>query len=226
MVRGALERSWRPVLVFVLGLLIVVVSSPTAGGAQQSQQVERLTIATEADKGNLTPYSFRPPPGIHSELVGLVYDTLFLHPYTEEPIPWLATEASANADATVWTVTLRDDVTWHDGEEFTAEDVAFTYDYYRDGPPNRYTHHASEVPVVESAEALDATTVEFTCEQPCPTLDLVTLADLPILPQHIWEDVEDPQTYTDLPVGTGPYRLAEYVEDQSYLFEANEDYFL
>jgi len=226
MVRGALERSWRPVLVFVLGLLIVVVSSPTAGGAQQSQQVERLTIATEADKGNLTPYSFRPPPGIHSELVGLVYDTLFLHPYTEEPISWLATEASANADATVWTVTLRDGVTWHDGEEFTAEDVAFTYDYYRDGPPNRYTHHASEVPVVESAEALDATTVEFTCEQPCPTLDLVTLADLPILPQHIWEDVEDPQTYTDLPVGTGPYRLAEYVEDQSYLFEANEDYFL
>ncbi len=226
MVRGALEQSLRPVLVCVLGLLMVVGSSPATGGAQQPQQVERLTIATEADKGNLTPYSFRPPPGIHSELVGLVYDTLFLHPYTEEPIPWLATEASPNADATSWTVTLRDDVTWHDGEEFTAEDVAFTYDYYRDGPPNRYTHHASDVPVVESAEALDATTVEFTCEQPCPTLDLITLADLPILPQHIWEDVEDPQTYTDLPVGTGPYRLTEYVEDQSYRFEANEDYFL
>ncbi len=213
------------VLILAVGLLTIA-ASDRAGKAQQPERVEKLTIATEADKGNLTPYSFRPPPGIHSELVGLVYDTLFLHPYTDEPIPWLATEASANADATTWTVTLRDDVTWHDGEEFTAEDVAFTYDYYRDGPPNRYTHHASDVPVVESAEALDATTVEFTCEQPCPTLDLVTLADLPILPQHIWEGVEDPQTYTDLPVGTGPYRLAEYVEDQSYRFEANEDYFL
>ena len=226
MVRGALEWCLRPVLVCVLGLLIVVALSPAAGGAQEPERVERLTIATEADKGNLTPYSFRPPPGIHSELVGMVYDTLFLHPYTEEPIPWLATEASPNSDATTWTVKLRDDVTWHDGEKFTAEDVVFTYDYYRNGPPNRYTHHASDVPVVESAEALDDFTVRLTCEQPCPTLDLVTLADLPILPQHIWENVEDPQTYTDLPVGTGPYRLAEYVEDQSYRFEANEDYFL
>lgn len=197
-----------------------------AGSAQEPEKVERLTVATEADKGNLTPYSFRPPPGIHSELVGLVYDTLFLHPYTEEPIPWLATEATPSEDARTWTVTLRDGVNWHDGEELTAEDVAFTYEYYNAGPPNRYTHHASDVPVVESAEALDATTVRFTCEQPCPTLALVTLADLPILPQHLWEGVEDPQTYTDLPVGTGPYKLVEHVEDRSYRFEANEDYFL
>ena len=205
---------------------MVAVLSPTSGTAQQPEQVDRLTIATEADKGNLTPYSFRPPPGIHSELTGLVYDTLFLDPYTEEPIPWLATEASASSDAKTWTVTLRDDVTWHDGEEFTAEDVAFTYDYYKEGPSNRYSHHASEVPVVESVEALDASTVEFTCADPCPTLDLITLADLPILPKHIWENVDDPHTYTELPVGTGPYRLAEYVEDQSYRFEANENYFL
>ena len=205
---------------------MVTALSSTAGGAQQPEQVEKLTIATEADKGNLTPYSFRPPPGIHSELVGLVHDTLFLDPYTEEPIPWLATEASPSSDARTWTVTLRDDVTWHDGQEFTAEDVAFTYDYYREGPSNRYSHHASDVPVVDSAEALDQYTVELTCAQPCPTLALVTLADLPILPKHIWEDVEDPQTYTEPPVGTGPYRLVEYAEDQSYRFEANDDYFL
>lgn len=222
----ALMWSLRPVLVVALGLLMVGVLSPAAGSAQQPEQVEKLTIATEADKGNLTPYSFRPPPGLHTELVGLVYDTLFLSPYTEEPIPWLATEASASSDARTWTVTLRDGVTWHDGEEFTAEDVAFTYEYYKEGPANRYSHHASEVPVIDSVEALDTSTVQFTCADPCPTLDLITLADLPILPEHIWENVEDPQTYTDLPVGTGPYRLAEYTEDQSYSFEANEDYFL
>jgi peptide/nickel transport system substrate-binding protein len=197
-----------------------------AGSAQQSQQVERLTIATEADKGNLTPYSFRPPPGLHSELTGLVHDTLFLDPYTEEPIPWLATEASASSDARTWTVTLRDDVTWHDGQEFTAEDVAFTYDYYKEGPSNRYSHHASDYPTIDSVEVLDPYTARFTCADPCPTLALITLADLPILPKHIWENVEDPLTYTELPVGTGPYRLVEHVEDQSYRFEANEDYFL
>ena len=225
-VRRVSRRSLRIVLAGVLGLLMVNMLSPAVGGAQEPQQVERLTIATEADKGNLTPYSFRPPPGLHAELTNLVHDTLFLDPYTEEPIPWLATDASPSSDARTWTVTLRDDVTWHDGEEFTAEDVAFTYEYYRDGPSNRYSHHASEYPVIESAEALDASTVEFTCADPCPTLELITLADLPILPKHIWENVEDPQTYTELPVGTGPYKLVEYVEDQSYRLEANEDYFL
>ncbi len=225
-IRRALRCSLRPVLVGALGLLMIVALGSAAGSAQQSQQVERLTIATEADKGNLTPYSFRPPPGLHSELTGLVHDTLFLSPYTEDPIPWLATEASASLDARTWTVTLRDGVTWHDGEEFTAEDVAFTYEYYKEGPVNRYSHHASEVPLIESVEALDASTVQFSCADPCPTLALVTLADLPILPRHIWESVDNPQRYTELPVGTGPYRLAEYVEDQSYRFEANEDYFL
>ncbi len=219
-------RSLRSVLIGVLGILLLLVLSPSTSGAQQPERVERLTIATEADKGNVTPYSFRPPPGIHSEMVGLVYDTLFLDAYTDEPIPWLATKATSDEDSRVWTVKLRDDVTWHDGEKFTAEDVAFTYDYYREGPPNRYSHHASDVPVTESVEAVDDTTVEFTCAQPCPTLDLVTLADLPILPEHIWSEVEDPLTYTDLPVGTGPYTLEEHEEDQSYRFEANEDYFM
>ncbi len=219
-------RSLRSVLIGVLGILLLLVLSPSTSGAQQPERVERLTIATEADKGNVTPYSFRPPPGIHSEMVGLVYDTLFLDAYTDEPIPWLATKATSDEESRVWTVKLRDDVTWHDGEKFSSEDVAFTYDYYREGPPNRYSHHASDVPVTESVEAVDDTTVEFTCAQPCPTLDLVTLADLPILPEHIWSEVEDPMTYTDLPVGTGPYTLEEHEEDQSYRFEANEDYFM
>ncbi len=225
-IRRALMWSLRPVLIGALGLLAVVALSPAAGSAQQPQQAERLTIATEDDKGNLTPYSFRPPPGLHSELTGLVHDTLFLDPYTDEPIPWLATEASASPDATTWTVTLRDDVTWHDGEEFTAEDVAFTYDYYKEGPSNRYSHHASDYPLIDSVEVLGPYTVRYTCAQPCPTLDLVTLADLPILPKHIWENVEDPLTYTELPVGTGPYKLVEHAEGQSYRLEANEDYFL
>lgn len=224
-----MHRMWRRysgfVLILAVGLLMVAASDRTAK-AQQPERVERLTIATEADKGNVTPYSFRPPPGIHSEMVGLVYDTLFLDPYTDEPIPWLATKATPNDNATVWTVKLRDDVTWQDGEKFTAEDVAFTYNYFREGPPNRYSHHASDVPVTESIEAVDDTTVEFTCAQPCPTLAQVTLADLPILPEHIWKKVKDPLTYTDLPVGTGPYRLVEYKEAQSYRFEANEDYFM
>lgn len=209
-----------------LCILAMVMLGTSGAGAQQPEQVERLTVATEADKGNVTPYSFRPPPGIHSEMVGLVYDTLFLDPYTEEPIPWLATEATPDEDSKIWTVKLRDDVTWHDGEKFTAEDVAFTYEYYKEGPPNRYSHHASDIPEIESVEVLGPQKVRFTCAQPCPTLDLITLADLPILPKHIWEDVEDPLTYTDLPVGTGPYKLVEYEEDQSYRFEANEDYFL
>jgi ABC-type transport system substrate-binding protein len=46
-------------------------------------------------------------------------------------IPWLATDWQVSDDATTWTFTLRDGVSWQDGEPFTAEDVVFTYEYFK-----------------------------------------------------------------------------------------------
>jgi peptide/nickel transport system substrate-binding protein len=188
-----------------------------------SPRVPRLTVAIPQDTGPLNIYVSN---SAFDYLVELVYDKLFApSPYVAEPQPWLA-ESAEQLDPTTWRVKLRAGVTWHDGRPFTAEDVKFTFESYRDGAPNRHTHHVSEMPRIERIEVLDPHTVRFACAYPCPTLGRITLADLPILPKHIWETVQEPQKFNALPVGTGPYRPVEYQADHFYRFRANEQYFV
>lgn len=193
-------------------------SEPT--GSSGHERVEQLRVAIPSDHGPLNIFAQHEEP-----LTELVYDKLLApSPYVDEPQPWLATSVTAR-DSTTWEVKLRDDVRWHDGEEFTAADVAFTVDYFKESPTGRWTHHVSEVPEIERVEVVDESTAVFHCAYPCPFLGSVTLADLPIIPEHVWEDVEDPKAHEELPVGTGPYELAEYDSSTQYRFEANEDYF-
>ncbi|MED1605271.1 ABC transporter substrate-binding protein [Cytobacillus sp. FSL W7-1323] len=185
-------------------------------------EVEELKIGVPSDVGPLNIYT-----GNMDWLTDLVYDKLFSpSPYVDEPQPWLA-ESAEQLDDTTWRVKIRSGIKWHDGEDFTAEDVKFTYEYYRDGPPNRHTHHVSEVPKVDTIEILDdGETLEFKCAYACPSMATITFADLPILPKHIWENVENPRKHTDLAIGTGPFKLTAYEPDQYYQFEANTDYFM
>lgn len=185
-------------------------------------EVEELKIGVPSDVGPLNIYT-----GNMDWLTDLVYDKLFSpSPYVDEPQPWLA-ESAEQLDDTTWRVKIRSGIKWHDGEDFTAEDVKFTYEYYRDGPPNRHTHHVSEVPKVDTIEILDdGETLEFKCAYACPSMATITFADLPILPKHIWGNVENPRKHTDLAIGTGPFKLTAYEPDQYYQFEANTDYFM
>ena len=185
--------------------------------------VQTLTIALPLDTGPLNIYSTDPS---FDYLVDLVYDKLLApSPYVDKPIPGLA-ESAMQIDSTTWSVKLRDGVTWHDGKPFTAEDVKFTYESYRDGSPSRYTHHVNAVPKIAQIVVDDPRTVRFVCDYPCPTLGPVTFADLPILPKHIWENVKEPHTNKALPIGTGPYKLVELRSDQKYRFQANPSYFM
>lgn len=156
----------------------------------------------------------------------LVHDRLLLpSPFVEEPIPGLAVETT-KVDSSTFTATIREDVQWQDGEPFTVEDVAFTYRFYRDGPSIRFAHHVSEMPKIDTIEPEDDRTVRFETAFPAPSITEITFADLPILPKHVWENVENPREYRELPVGTGPYELVEYTEGERLRFEANENYFL
>lgn len=154
----------------------------------------------------------------------LVFDKLVEpNPMVEKPIPGLA-EETAQVDGTTWRVTVRDGIEWHDGEPFTAEDVEFCYRYYRDGPHTRFTHHLDSFPHITDIEQEDDETVRFETEYPTATLRDITFADLPVFSKHVWEDVEEPREYTELPVGTGPYELVEYQQGERLRFVANEDY--
>ncbi|MBD7938981.1 ABC transporter substrate-binding protein [Cytobacillus sp. Sa5YUA1] len=227
-----MERMFKKVLGLIsLAVLMIIAgcssSESSSEGKASSEnknnvEVEELRIGVPSDVGPLNIYT-----GNMDWLTDLVYDKLFSpSPYVDEPQPWLA-ESAEQLDDTTWHVKIRSGIKWHDGEDFTAEDVKFTYEYYRDGPPNRHTHHVSEVPKVDTIEILeDGETLEFKCAYACPSMATITFADLPILPKHIWENVENPRKHTDLAIGTGPFKLTAYEPDQYYQFEANTDYFM
>lgn len=210
----------------LLALILAAFTSPAAAQEHGDEVVVRVGL--HAAEKNLNPFIVPQAQPITHDFTMLVYDTLFWSQSRLNPEPWLATGVEPSEDFRTWTIALRDDVLWHDGEAFTAHDVAFTFQYFSDvGGPGRYGRHVYQHPVFESATVIDDTTVQLSFVEPVATFKLLPGGDLPILPQHIWEGVDDPRAdATSLPVGTGPYRMVDYQPDVSYRLEANEAYFL
>ena len=114
---------------------------------------------------------------------------------------------------------LREGVTWSDGEEFTAEDVVFTYNLLKEFPALDSTGVWSRLESV-SAEGQQVT---FTLQAEDSSAPIIVLA-VPIVAEHLWADVEDPVTFTNEdPIGTGPYTLGDFNANQ-YKLEKNADY--
>jgi peptide/nickel transport system substrate-binding protein len=222
-----------PKFAAALSTVALVAGFAPAAGAKQADSpppVSKVTIAIKANENNLTPFTLTllglP---VTNDLVHLMYDSLFWSQVKEDPEPWLAERADPSPDQRVWTVKLRSGVMWQDGQPLTAEDVAFTFLYFRDHPVgagDRYSHHVWQYPVLQAADVLDPVTVRVTFKDPAPTFKILPGADMPILPKHIWQDIQDPNKATDiLPVGSGPYKMTSFVPDQIYRLEANANYF-
>lgn len=230
--RGGLSmlRSRLVVCCSVLaGLALAAAVLMPAAGAQESERPRTVRIALNGYENNITPFnvSFAAIPNTH-DLMHLVYDSLFWSQAKLEPEPWLAERATPNDDFTEWTVKLRPGVRWHDGEAFTAEDVAFSFDYYERFPElsGRYAHHVFDVPPFKGSEVIDPQTVKLIFRRPAPQFPIMPGADLPIIPEHIWSKIKDPGTADqDLPVGTGPFKVTEIEPDERYVMEANRGYF-
>jgi peptide/nickel transport system substrate-binding protein len=182
-----------------------------------SSAVEQLRVAIIGDESTLTPYTYVTGyPGWN--ILTLQYDTLYQLDAEGVPQPWLVTAAETSEDGLTITLELREDVTWHDGEPFTAADVKFTFDNFVAFPQSRFTRALRPV----------ASTAVITLTAPAPSFQLGTLADVPIMPEHIWGEIENPAEHifeSVTNIGTGPYKLVEYEADQYYRFEANADYF-
>jgi peptide/nickel transport system substrate-binding protein len=197
-----------------------------AGEQEGPQTAKKLTIGIYNKAANVTTYSVG--NSWNDWLLWLVYDKLREpSPYVDTRENWLAEYVKPLSDDNrTWEIKLKDGIRWHDGTPLTAEDLAFTYIYYREGPSNRWTHHCSAVPRMEDVTVVDPLTVRVTSAKPMPNFDDVTAADLAIIQKKQWESVEEPLKFMDLPIGTGPYKLVDYKPDQYYRFVANEEYFM
>jgi peptide/nickel transport system substrate-binding protein len=186
--------------------------------------VERFRAAIIGDESTLNPFTYvTGEPGWN--VLMMQYDSLFTMNIVGEPVPWLVTDWSLSEDGLSYTLSLRDDVSWNDGTPFTAHDVKFTFDYLTLNAVGRF---ARDIRGFESAEVVDDYQVVINLVNSNPGYVRLAFADVPIIPQHIWEGVNDPQNhqFEDVTnVGTGPYMLMEYAPDQFYRFVANENYF-
>ena len=126
----------------------------------------------------------------------------------------LATGYSVSEDGLTWTVTIRDDVSFTDGEPLTAEDVAFTYNTVKEASS------VNDFTMLDSAEAVDDTTVVFHMNRPF-SIWPYTMAVVGIVPEHVY----DSETYGADPIGSGRYILKQWDRGQQVILEANPDYY-
>jgi peptide/nickel transport system substrate-binding protein len=129
-------------------------------------------------------------------------------PATKQPVPDLATKWDVSPDGLTWTFTLRDDVKWHDGQPFSADDVKFTFDQILD-PANSSVERSNYLDVT-SVTALDKTTVKFQLKNALMSLPVITGATVGILPKHLLEGQplrEATDFNTKTPIGTGPFKI-------------------
>ncbi|MGX1787109.1 peptide ABC transporter substrate-binding protein [Bosea sp. NPDC055332] len=145
-------------------------------------------------------------------------------------VPELAAEVPSlenggiSADGLTWTVKLKKDVKWHDGKEFTAEDVKHTLELLNNPAFKAYTRqgHAlvRDITVKNSHELIWTMTRAY-----APYLTLLTWTF--IIPKHAFANVTDPNTapFNSAPIGTGPFKWGKRVAGESVTLVANTEYF-
>lgn len=134
----------------------------------------------------------------------------------------LAERWDVSPDGRTITFRLRKGVEWHDGAPFTAEDCLFTYQRLMD--PKVATPYGSSYMDVAKAEAVDTYTFRVTYKKPfSPALESWSMG---VIPKHLLEGKDiNTDAFNRQPVGTGPYKLKEWIAGQKIVLEANERYF-
>jgi peptide/nickel transport system substrate-binding protein len=185
-------------------------------------QVQEIRIGdSKGDWGYPNPFRHYPRgPGYIR--MSWVFDTLVWKD-REGYVPALADSWSYDSAKLAFTFHLNPKAKWHDLRPLTAEDVAFTIEYFKKHP-----YSWISVGDVSRAEALGPHKVIIYLSKPYSPFISDIGGTMPIMPKHIWQSVDNPEAYTDPKafVGSGPYRFVDFNKAQgTYLYEAFGDYY-
>lgn len=180
----------------------------------QAQQLQRLVIGDQkGDWGGLAPYLHiaRGPGYIYTSFI---FDSLTWKDEQGEHIPLLAQSWSSDAEKLHYTFELKPNLTWHDGKALTAKDVQFTFDYMVKHP-----YKFVNTKDVQSV-SVDVNKVIITLKKPSPLFIEQIASVLPILPEHIYAQVEDPSRFSNPKafIGSGAYKLKQYKRTQGFYY--------
>jgi peptide/nickel transport system substrate-binding protein len=208
--------------VFLLSVSLLAFPACTSIVTEPSV-VDSYVIADPAgDWGFPTPYAHysRGPGYVRMQFI---FETLVWKNATEF-VPQLASEWKYDEEDNAYIFKIRENVKWHDGTDFTADDVVFTYSYTKEHP-----YQWVDGSIVSSAEALDKYTVKLYLSKPYAPFFQDVAGTQPIFPKHIWESISEPEKFIspEAVIGTGPYILVDYNKALgTYLYRANDNYYL
>ncbi len=212
------------------GLLAAVLAIPALSGLTASPATAQETPV----KGGVLNSIVQPEPptlmlGLNQQgptqtVAGKIYQSLLTYDQKLNPLPSLAKSWTVSPDGLTYTFKLFENVTWHDGKPFTAKDVVFSTNVFlKEVHPRARAVFAR----CESITAPDDYTVEFKLKEPFPAfIQAFEVSSAPMVPAHLYEGTDfraNPANAT--PIGTGPFKLKEWVKGSHIQLVRNESYY-
>ena len=208
--------SFLGIVLLLTGLLTGCDKSSAAAGAEGAKKraadevIVTMPATSEPESGFDPAYGWGAGEHVHEPLIQSTLTTTTKDLKIEKD---LATDYQVSPDGLTWTVTIRDDVAFTDGEPLTAKDVAFTYNHCKEkSTVNDFT-------MLDKAVAVDDKTVEFHMTRAF-SIWPYTMAVVGIVPEHAYDE-----NYGQNPVGSGRYIMKQWDKGQQVIFEANPDYY-
>ncbi|HUG13906.1 MAG TPA: ABC transporter substrate-binding protein [Thermomicrobiales bacterium] len=217
-------------------------ATPTSGAAATSAPGATATPAPQADptatpatggpvqggtlvvQGHHEIASLHPDdagPTVHWVIVANIHDSLIEVDKDFMIAPILATSFEAAADGLSFTFSLNEGVMFHDGEEFTSEDVKYTFEYYAN--PDNTTVLGPTFSEIDRVETPDDYTAVIHLKTVDAAILVLGMTEF-ILPEH-HHSVVGKDGYASDPIGTGPFKLLEWRPAEQTTLEAYDDYF-
>jgi microcin C transport system substrate-binding protein len=178
---------------------------------------DNFNLAVAGVKGSIAPAA------------ALIYETLMTKSQDEVVTEYgLLAEAAAHPDDFGWVIyRLRKEARWHDGKPVTPDDVIFSMDALRKYSPMYSSYYRHVVKTEKTGERDIKFTFDVTGNRELPTI----VGELPVLPKHYWEGTDSEGRKRDIsattlekPLGSGPYRIKEFVAGRSVKLERVKDY--
>lgn len=201
-----------------------IIGVAACGGSNGSNGTEAASTSNQilygGDAGSPTfVRNFNPFSSSRRQGINFMFEPLqVVNAIDGKATPFLATGGKIIDPQTI-EYTIREGVKWSDGEDFTADDVVFTFNLVKENPALDTLGVWQHIDTIESTDS----TVTFHLKEADIPAETIINQQL-IVPEHIWKDVDDPVKWTNEdPVGTGPYVIDTFGPNQ-YTLKKNENY--
>jgi len=241
LLKGVIMREKRGISTLTLALIVIVIiiiavigvyffirnqapspaPSPSSSSSSPTPSTSNVTLTAGffEDVTSLNPVNWFTISDL--DVLQLIYNTLVEVNSSGLPAPGLAQSWSVSNNGSVYTFYLVHNATWQDGVPVTAQDVAFTFNYWKKYHFPYYTALAS---LIKNVSVINNYTVQVQLIHPYAGF-LLQLADLGmIIPKHIWHNVNNPFNYTNL-IGDGPFQFVSRTPGVDIVLKANPSYF-